>query len=81
MQQLLATTLRENLFEQLEQLRIPVDYLVGAEDTLVHIDKLQLQISMSDTMSFTLLKDTGHMLPLEQPEAFSSWLTEKIKQP
>lgn len=81
MQQLLATTLRENLFEQLQQLKMPVDYLVGAEDTLVNIDKLQSQISSSENMSFTLLKDTGHMLPLEQPEAFNSWLAEKIKQP
>lgn len=74
MAQLRATTQRINLSKQLRSLPINKHFCVGREDTLVNLDDLR-QLTLQDkNMHLTVFEQTGHMLPLEQPKAFSRWL-------
>ncbi|WP_286271681.1 alpha/beta fold hydrolase [Thalassotalea hakodatensis] len=79
MAQLRATTQRVNLFEQLRALPIAKHFCVGREDTLVNLDDLQRLASTDEKMDLTIFEHTGHMLPLEQPKAFSRWLNNNVK--
>lgn len=76
MQQLLATTQRVDLFEQLSALTMKKYFCVGVEDTLVDIAHLQKVNAQDEHMELTLFQQTGHMLPLEQSLLFSQWLND-----
>ena len=68
--QLKVTTQRKNLLPQLMALECPIQFCVGDTDCLVKLDRIQQHIAQSTTKNKILqvLENTGHMLPLEQPE-------------
>lgn len=76
--QLKVTTQRENLLPQLMKLECPIKFCVGDTDCLVKLERIQKQIAQSATKNKTLqvLKNTGHMLPLEQPEILAHTILE-----
>jgi pimeloyl-ACP methyl ester carboxylesterase len=67
-QQLTATTQRENLLVKLPTLTIPIKFLIGDHDTLVKPSRIEAIIEHSRLISLSVLSNTGHMLPLEQPQ-------------
>lgn len=81
--QLDVTTQRENLLPELFKLNCPIKFCVGDSDCLVKLSRIEKQIDESITENKTLkiLKNTGHMLPLEQPQLLahiiSEWFLEK----
>lgn len=66
--QLTVTTQRENLLVKLPTLAIPIQFLIGDNDLLVKLTRIEAVLTQSTLISLTTLADTGHMLPLEQPE-------------
>jgi len=70
--QLTVTTQRQNLLSKLPTLPMPVMFLVGDTDSLVKLSRIETIIEQSDSISLLVLPDTGHMLPLEQPQKCAS---------
>jgi len=66
--QLTVTTQRENLLIKLPQLPFPVQFLIGDSDTLVKLSRIQAILEEAKLVSIVVLNNTGHMLPLEQPQ-------------
>lgn len=66
--QLTVTTQRENLLVKLPKLPIPVKFLIGDSDALVKLSLIEAIIENSPLVSLSILNNTGHMLPLEQPQ-------------
>jgi 2-succinyl-6-hydroxy-2,4-cyclohexadiene-1-carboxylate synthase len=66
--QLTVTTQRENLLIKLPKLHFPVQFLIGDNDLLVNINLIEAIATQSPLISLSVLNNTGHMLPLEQPE-------------
>jgi pimeloyl-ACP methyl ester carboxylesterase len=87
--QLNVTTQRENLLPSLCKLAQPMKFLIGDTDNLVDIDKIenQLQLTSIDQTQrkhdIEIVKNTGHMLPLEQPshlaQTIVSWICNTTK--
>lgn len=65
--QLTVTTQRENLLIKLPTLPFPVQFLIGDSDSLVKLNLIEAVVDQSPLVSLSVLHDTGHMLPLEQP--------------
>lgn len=76
--QLKVTTLRENLLPQLMTLHCPIKFCIGDTDCLVKTSRIQAHIAQSTLANKTLqiLKNTGHMLPLEQPEQLANTIAD-----
>jgi len=72
--QVSSTTYRENLIAQLLAQGIKTSFLFGDQDKLV--DQTALLALNADNISTSVIKDCGHMSPLEQPQA----LVENICQ-
>jgi len=66
--QLTVTTQRENLLIKLPKLPCPVQFLIGDSDSLVKLSRIQAILEQSKLVSLVVLSNTGHMLPLEQPQ-------------
>jgi pimeloyl-ACP methyl ester carboxylesterase len=66
--QLTVTTQRENLLIKLPTLSIPIMFLIGDNDSLVKLSRIQAVLEKSSLISLSVLANTGHMLPLEQPQ-------------
>jgi len=66
--QLTVTTQRQNILNKLPTLPMPVMFLIGDTDSLVKLGKIETIIEQSNRISLSVLSDTGHMLPLEQPQ-------------
>ncbi len=69
---------RPNLIPLLAQLSLPITFLVGDTDCLVDLAELENELfqlfNAEDNISLITVENTGHMLPLESPEAFTSSL-------
>lgn len=80
--QLNVTTNRANLLPQLVELTCPLKFCIGESDCLVKIERIQSQLSQTTSTNKTLeiVANTGHMLPLEQPEilaqTIAKWFSE-----
>ncbi len=74
-QQLSATTERLDLAPLLRQLPLPMHFVVGDQDPLVNLPWLQALVSELPDAQLTLLPDTGHMVPLESPQALAAILS------
>lgn len=80
--QLDVTTQRENLLPELFKLNCPIRFCVGDSDSLVKLSRIEQQIEESKKQNKTLhiIKNTGHMLPLEQPQllahTISAWFLD-----
>jgi len=71
LQQLAATTHRQDLFTDILKATIPVTFVYGIEDNLVNsqlFDKIPCNNSLIQTVE---IPNAGHMLPLEQPDAMA----------
>ena len=66
--QLTVTTQRENLLVKLPTLPMPVMFLIGDNDSLVKLSRIEDILGQSPLISLSVVANTGHMLPLEQPE-------------
>jgi len=66
--QLTVTTQRENLLIKLPKLPFPIQFLIGDNDSLVKLSRIQAILELSKLVSLVVLSNTGHMLPLEQPQ-------------
>lgn len=66
--QLTVTTQRENLLVKLPTLAVPIQFLIGDNDSLVTLTRIAAILTQSTLISSITLANTGHMLPLEQPE-------------
>lgn len=66
--QLTVTTQRENLLVKLPKLPFPVQFLIGDSDSLVKLSRIEAILEESKHVSLVVLSNTGHMLPLEQPQ-------------
>lgn len=80
--QLNVTTNRANLLPQLVELTCPLKFCIGDSDCLVKIERIENQLSQTTSTNKTLeiVANTGHMLPLEQPEILAhtivNWFSE-----
>lgn len=79
LQQLNVSMHRRALVNKLARLSIPISFLIGDADALVDITDLKNNTSQAENIKVNVVKDTGHMLPLESPYALSSLLIEQIK--
>lgn len=85
--QLNVTTQRKNLLPELFHLLQPIKFLIGDTDKLVNIKKISDQMKQSKdhknqiNKSLEVVKNSGHMLPLEQPTYLAKtivhWLLNK----
>ena len=66
--QLTVTTQRENLLVKLPVLPIQIMFLIGDNDSFVKLSRIEAILAQSQRISLSVLANTGHMLPLEQPE-------------
>jgi pimeloyl-ACP methyl ester carboxylesterase len=73
--QLTATTQRENLLAKMPLLSMPIGFLIGDSDSLVKLSRIEAITASSAHISLTVLNDTGHMLPLEQPHKCAENIT------
>ena len=72
--QMTATGQRKDLLPLLAKCDFPVHFVTGEQDHLVtaaHLNTAQQQIKASTTK---VIKDAGHMLPLEQPLLLAEYL-------
>ena len=92
--QLNVTTQRKNLLNNLLKIPQPINFLVGDADALVDINKIKDQLNTAKRNNvegniqdntcknkfIEIVKNTGHMLPLEQPnylaKTIASWVSE-----
>jgi len=74
--QLRETSERASLIEQLPGLACPVLLVGGQDDAMVPVSALQaMHVALPDSQ-LTLLPDTGHMVPLEQPERLAALMAD-----
>ncbi|MCC2617667.1 alpha/beta hydrolase [Aestuariibacter halophilus] len=69
-----ATTPREDMTLPLRGLDCPAQAIVGEQDTLVPADTVQQAFDGQCNWQVHRLVNSGHMLPLEQPEAVAQLL-------
>jgi pimeloyl-ACP methyl ester carboxylesterase len=72
--QLSVSMLRPALLGHLSKLTLPVTFLVGDKDALVDFPNLEQDISDAENIKAYKVKNTGHMLPLESPQALAAAL-------
>lgn len=81
--QLNLTIKRDNLLPSLFSSPCPITFCVGNTDCFVNLSIIQTLINKTESTNkhLTLFNNTGHMLPLEQPEALaktiSQWLIKE----
>ncbi|MFJ9696642.1 alpha/beta fold hydrolase [Kitasatospora sp. NPDC101183] len=67
-----AMAARPDSRETLAGLRVPAVVLAGAQDALVAVEEAELTASLLPNAELAVLPDTGHLSPLEAPEAFDA---------
>lgn len=72
--QLCVSMHRPNLLALLTQLTLPVTFLVGDEDNLVDLASLRQELKSANNVLLKEVTKTGHMLPLESPQALATML-------
>ena len=60
----------------LKELRMPARIIAAAVDPFVSVDILRATAALIPGADFVVIPDTGHMAPIERPEAFTASLTE-----
>ena len=73
--QLLATTTRENISERFGQLTVPIYFVVGDLDKKVDKKIVHELALKSNTFSSEEVSESGHYIPLEQPDKLAKALT------
>lgn len=67
-----ATAARKNLIGDLAKLPIPIHFIAGDADVIAPCGEIVKETKLHSNMSATVIKDTGHMLPLEQPKSLAA---------
>jgi pimeloyl-ACP methyl ester carboxylesterase len=76
--QINATANRQDLTGKLARCNFPIRIVAGEHDNIAGVQKLQqmqLQIPASE---LTIIANSGHMLPLEQPGPLAQYLHQKL---
>ena len=55
---------------------MPARIIAAAVDPFVSVDILRATAALIPGADFVVIPDTGHMVPIERPEAFTASLTE-----
>tara|TARA_R110000737_G_scaffold298078_2_gene304923 strand:+ start:993 stop:1685 length:693 start_codon:yes stop_codon:yes gene_type:complete len=76
--QLRVSMHRPNLLPLLRQLTLPITMLIGDADSLVDLVALQQALNNADNIVLKEVANTGHMLPLEFPQALASTLMDLL---
>lgn len=74
LQQLKATTERDNLCPQMASLDKPIAFFFGEQDKLVNATTLKTLAQSSEKITYHMFSDAGHMLPLEAPNSLAQKL-------
>ncbi len=74
--QLSVSMHRPNLLPLLAQLTLPITLLVGDADSLVELATLSAELQGKNTIVLKVVANTGHMLPLESPQALAVILVD-----
>jgi len=71
MRDVLVKAVNENYEDQLQGLKVPVDFVWGASDTVVPVAEagVAIQLVRDDLASLNVLEGIGHLTPLEAPSA------------
>lgn len=70
---------RPNLLPLFTQLTLPTTFLVGDEDNLVDLACLKDAIKDMNNVGLQVAPNTGHMLPLESPQALATMLINLLQ--
>ncbi len=76
--QLSVSMHRPNLLPLLTQLTLPITFLVGDADHLFELTTFKQALKGATNISLKVVANTGHMLPLESPQALAATLTDLI---
>lgn len=76
--QLSVSMHRPNLLPLLTQLTLPITFLVGDEDNLVDLACLRQGLQGAGNIVLKEVANTGHMLPLESPQALATMLVNLL---
>ena len=74
--QLSVSMNRPNLLPLLAQLALPITLLVGDADSLIELVVLSAELQGNNTIVLKEVANTGHMLPLESPQALAAMLAD-----
>ena len=77
--QLSVSLHRPDLFPLLEKLSLPITFLVGDKDNLVDLVCLKEALKGNNDQVLKAVPNTGHMLPLESPQALASMLINLLQ--
>ena len=72
--QINATKNRQDLSVKLAGCKFPIRMVTGEQDNIATVQKLQRMQQQIPGSELTLIKNAGHMLPLEQPSLLSQYL-------
>ena len=73
-----ATTPRENMLNKLASLQVPVNIIAAEQDQMVSLKALQNMAASIPNSTLQVVANSGHMLPLEQPETLAELLNNCI---
>ncbi|MBF7074717.1 alpha/beta fold hydrolase [Glaciecola sp. MH2013] len=73
-----ATANRKNLLPELAKLPIPIQFIVGEQDTIAPPTQVETASKGYANMRVSVLNGAGHMMPLEQSEALAELLINPI---
>ena len=80
LKQLKLTTYRISLLEKLIKSNIPNIHFLGSDqDSLINKDDLKKMNKSLKTSTLLIVKNAGHMIPIETPETVISWLKYYLK--
>ena len=74
LQQLQATTEREDLLDSFCDFSFPVTFCFGESDILVNRDWIKRVLAENSLIKKSIVRGAGHMLPLEDPSALAQLL-------
>ncbi|MDO6743246.1 alpha/beta hydrolase [Tenacibaculum soleae] len=72
--QLKATSSRLNITEQVLSLNIPIILIAAENDALISIADVKILVSKLQNGKHIIIKNCGHMIPLEKPEELANLL-------
>ena len=72
--QLKATSSRLNITEQVLNLNIPIILIAAENDALISIADVKILVSKLQNGKHIIIKNCGHMIPLEKPEELANLL-------
>ncbi|MCO7184135.1 alpha/beta hydrolase [Tenacibaculum sp. XPcli2-G] len=78
LRQLRATSTRLDISQKVLSLNTPIFFIAAENDALVNLKKLKEFVNKSEKGTCIMIKNCGHMIPLEKPEELASILNFTI---